>query len=394
VSVLVAGEGRTRGKRRYLWLIVLAAGILFEYQSFWGQPLRPAQIPAAVAALRDDASIRAVFDVPYQYVLAAKDGLYLQTAHQHPLIAGQITRQTPVNPAKLEILQATLDPALLYEAGADVVIFHHARMSDNGEAQVLRNRLNRQLGAPFYQDERIALYRVGLPATVMTQAALPQQSGTISDMARYALYVPEDQWVDVVLDFTAEGRDLLLLLDDRPAHFWNIRGNRVFQLPLALEAGYHNLTMQVVPPCPVQSDPLLRCLTVSYAVNGEPVPGELRGGTTFDGGITLRWVDMRVENDQLAVRLFWVLNEARSTRDVRFVHVVDRSGQVIVQRDTPPGMLDANSIYPEIINLPISELAAGQYSVRVGWYRLEETGSYTNYLANEQPFYTIGEFRR
>lgn len=157
-AVLVGyGAQQLQGKWRYL-LPLLAIGILWEYQSFWPMPLRDAAIPQAVLDLREEEDLRAVFDIPYDNALAAKDGLYLQTGHELPLLAGQITRTTPVNPAMLAILQETLDPALLQAQGVDIVILHRQRAGTN--AETLANRANQQLGEAIYADEAIEVYRV------------------------------------------------------------------------------------------------------------------------------------------------------------------------------------------------------------------------------------------
>ncbi|GAB5490471.1 MAG: hypothetical protein Phog2KO_06860 [Phototrophicaceae bacterium] len=147
-------------KWRYGLALVLSFTILVEYQSFWAQPLRTATVPQEIINLRNDESIDAIFNIPYQHALSAKDALFLQTGHEQPLIAGQITRTTPVNPAMLAMLQGTLDPILLNQVHADIVILHRARASEIGELEILESRANEQLGAPIYQDEQIAIYRV------------------------------------------------------------------------------------------------------------------------------------------------------------------------------------------------------------------------------------------
>jgi hypothetical protein len=187
---------------------------------------------------------------------------------------------------------------------------------------------------------------------------------------------------------------VLLLINNRPARFWDISGQTDGTLPLALEAGYHNLTLLLQPPCTRQIDPAFQCRELAYSFEGSVASQELRGGTTYTDGIILRWADLRQSDDTLDVRLYWLLNEARDTRDVRFVHVVDAGGQVVAQRDTPSGQLDASSIYPEIVSLPLADIPPGRYSVRVGWYQLADDGSYRNYLSDGQAFYMLGTFVR
>lgn len=156
-----------RPRRWHYGLVAIFAGfIMWEYQVYWPVPTLPAALPQAVHELRDDDTVEAIFNIPQAHLLAAKDGLYLQTAHEQPLIAGQVTRTTPVDPAKLAILEGTLAPALLNEVGASIVILHKARADEIGQFEALYDRANGQLGAPIYEDNRLALYRV--PPTDVT----------------------------------------------------------------------------------------------------------------------------------------------------------------------------------------------------------------------------------
>lgn len=140
---------------QYLVLSTLLLFILFEYQSFWPLPTYSAEIPSPVSALAARDDVHAVFNLPWDNVLAAKDALWLQTAHEKPMIAGQVTRKTPVSPAKLTILQNTLDLALLDAAGVDIVIVH--KTYDAALAEQVRTKL----GDPFYEDDKLALFEVG-----------------------------------------------------------------------------------------------------------------------------------------------------------------------------------------------------------------------------------------
>ena len=112
--------------RRLRWPVtgLLIVLIVAEYQAFWPQPTLVGRIPEPIHALAEGDDIRAVMDVPWTHPLAQKDGMFLQTAHQQPLIAGQIARRTPVDPARLTVLQATFDPALLNREQVDIIIWH------------------------------------------------------------------------------------------------------------------------------------------------------------------------------------------------------------------------------------------------------------------------------
>ena len=154
----VRGASWPRRVARYALVFGLMVAIVFDYQLVWDgfRPTFPtisAEIPDEIAALREDDSINVVMNMPY-VSFYTKEALYLQTAHQKPLIAGYIARTTPVNTAKLDVLQSTLDPALFSAAGADAVILFREWSEDVNE------HVYAGLGEPFYENERLAVFRV------------------------------------------------------------------------------------------------------------------------------------------------------------------------------------------------------------------------------------------
>jgi hypothetical protein len=284
-----------RDKWKYAITVLIAIGIIWEYQVFLPQPLLESDIPQAILDLREDESIRAVFNIPYQHALSAKDALYLQTGHEQPLIAGQITRTTPVNPAKLAILQTTLEPFLLNEAGADIVILHRSRAAEIGELDILEARANSQLGAPIYSDEQIAIYRV-----------------------------------------------------------------------------------------PDEIAPTNAALSYEIAVQN----------IVFEDGINLSRTWSGIWDERYYFWLEWQLDNPRTANDVRFVHIVDENGEIVLQEDIALGIFEANEQWAELIAFDMSDLASGDYLVRVGWYNLSND-VLTNYLREEgQGAVIIGSFTR
>lgn len=251
-----------RGLRRRslgwaVWL-ALTAGVLWEYRLFWpNMPALSADIPAAVAALAERPDVRAVFDAPWAHLLAAKDGLYLQTAHHKPLIAGQITRRTPVNPAKLAVLETTLDPALLDAAGVDVFILH--KEWDEGRLEPF---FRKKLGAPFYEDARLALFNAPEAESAPAFTAVLASPGGITDRADSYFYTPERTGLVVRAAVAAEGRTTALYLDGQPLGRWPVYGAAEIAAGLTAEPGYHTLTLAVEPPCPVPPVPALECRTL------------------------------------------------------------------------------------------------------------------------------------
>lgn len=363
-------EGRGLAVRlRYGGAVLLACGILFDVQFFFPMPTRSAQIPQAVYDLADE-DIRAVFYMPYEHLLAAKDTLFLQTAHEKPLIAGQITRETPVNPAKLAILQNAFNPALLKAEGVDVVILHKDRAREMRQLEYYQSRLA-SFGAPRYEDERIAIYHVPNSTRDTSLYLVSTEGGTFERAYHTDFYTAQGGWFDLRAVLNANGRTVVLWLDNEPLHRWTLDGETEIRVSVPIErAGYYRLSLRLDPPCPAHYSPLLTCkgLTVGdvrVMASNQPVL------TPFIGyeGVRLLNTAVQVRGDVALVRLLWRAESALTDQDIRFVHILDSNGRNIAQVDTPIGTLKAGELWSELVRVPLESLEEGIYSVRVGWYR-------------------------
>lgn len=336
-----------------------AALILFDYQTFFPLPTTRADIPAAFTQLRERGDVRAVFDIPWANLLAAKDALYLQTAHQQPLVAGHVTRRTPVDPAKLTLLEATLDPALLDEAGADVIILHLSYVSD-----AERTRVIAALGAPFYQDERFALFARPQPAAPPT----PQAIIADADSAAY-LYTPQAGWALLDLALTGGQGGIMLMQDD--SRLWS--GAGAGRVPLLLSPGYTTARWLFDLPCPASLPPGLRCdqPLVEASVSGfADVTNS--ASAVFEGGIRLNASRLVRAGETLEAWLVWSFETAPAPNDIRYLHLLADDGSLIAQVDGAPGVPSAGG-WNEIVTLSLPDaLPAGNYRVVVGWYRLPD----------------------
>lgn len=245
---------------RAVMTLVLVALIAFDYQTFFPLPTIPADVPDAIAALGDRSDLRAVLDLPVNDLVAAKDALFLQTAHHHPLIAGQVTRRTPVSPAKLAILEGALDPALLRSVGADIVIVH--REQDGGG--ILEARARQQLGDPVYLDGQYAVFETPPvdEAPAPSLSVQPPDSFT-ADLPLY-VYVPQPVGVLLTAAFAADGRDVIVRQDDQqePLARWTINGSAEASLFIGLDAGFHTIWLTLGPPCLTPPDATLSCRAV------------------------------------------------------------------------------------------------------------------------------------
>lgn len=350
--------------------VILALLIVFDYQFFWPLPTYDARIPQAVSDLRGREDVRAVFDLPWDNLLAAKDALWLQTAHQQPIIAGQVTRETPVSPAKLTILEETLHPGLLHAAGVGVVILHRHYDGDNR----LLERATSTLGEPFFVDERYALFNV--PVSVKPPSSLVI-AGEDGDERLWHIYAAEP---GRVLPFTTpllSPRPVIAAWGETRLNLWQtpVEGGYQVSPPILYmrAPGYYTLRLRLEPACPLTQAPLT-CATWPEL----PAPEAFftgvnpAGSAQFAEGVQL--VDAFVPaapTDPQQVILLWQFSHALPAESIRFVKLLVADGTQAAGWDdalpTAPGFLS------ETIDLSDVVLVAGQtYRICLGWYSLPD----------------------
>jgi hypothetical protein len=345
--------------------------IVWDYQWYAVLPANtlPSDAPRAIADLAEREGVRAVLDVPWDNLLVAKDALYLQTIHHKPLIAGQVSRQTPIDPAKLNLLQATLDPDLLQQAGADVVIVHKGRMGEGDALAALLSRARAQLGTPFYEDARLALFQTPI---VDEEAGFRWVVG--ASRADFYLYAPAPMWADFDALLWADGRRVIAALDGAPLHRYDTGRAHPIGEAYFLSAGYHTLALSLDPPCPRVTHPALECGALqALAANWRAVGGSmLDAPIAFSDGLVLlaaRWDEV---GDAVIARLWWRSDAPRAESDVRFVHLVAADGALLAQDDRSAGARPAGAQWTEKIVLPKAGQMGDSYRLAVGWYRLPD----------------------
>ncbi|MGB1287318.1 MAG: hypothetical protein ACPG7F_12340, partial [Aggregatilineales bacterium] len=376
---LTAGRNVSIG--HYVVVGVLIAGILFEYQTYFPMPTIRADIPEDIYELRNRDDIRAVFNVPWQHLLGAKESMYLQTAHEKPLLAGQVSRVTPVNPAKLNILQETLHPALLQEAGADIVIFHKQRAREINLFETLQNQFAAQgFGQPIYEDDKIAVYETPINTTPAQSILSVEDTAMVEDTIAFDFYSVSPEWVDFQAIFAADGRDVQLWLDDRLVAQETIIDDRPIGLALPMmQPGYHQVRITLDPPCPIHHDETLQCRTLNLS-NIHFSQSEslvVRRDMTYENGAYLISDDVQYTNNTLTVRLWWRFDETIPDTDIRFVHILNAFGENVAQSDISPGEASEGEIWSDMVILSLIELPPGDYSVRLGWY--DTLSNFTRY---------------
>ncbi len=370
--LLDSGFFKQRGGRwSYLVTVIVCALVLVDYQSFWPMPTYSAEIPAAVQSIATREDVRAVFNLPWDNLLAAKDGLWLQTAHEKPIIAGQVTRRTPVSPAKLSILQGTLDPALLNAAGADVVILHKTYDYDGSLGTHARD----VLGEPFYEDARLAVWNVPETDADPPFTEVSEIPSEPSNRINLYFYTPEPGWID--LDTTlhiGEGHSASLVLDESPLRTEVADGEVNLSIPLD-EAGYHTVSLALDNPCPETVPDGLSCngLMVEGLKIGSFQAATFTPAVQFDRGVALRGSQVEnptpeSESPVVRVNLWWGFDTARTEQDIRFIKILDSDGNPVAGVDESLGTHPAGSEWIESLNLPLADVLPGNYRVYVGWY--------------------------
>ncbi|MCY3907619.1 MAG: hypothetical protein OXF63_10265 [Anaerolineaceae bacterium] len=371
----LAAKRRMQGRRwRLVTTTALLALVLFDYQWYWPLPTFDATVPAEIAALGQRPGLRAVLNIPNQSRDVRNAAMWLHTAHGLPILGGQVTRKSPVNPARLELLQQTMDPALLRAAGADLVILH-LRYATREQFELAGARL----GPPIYLDDNHAVYETPDTDIEAVRFVPPATTQRFSGSVRVPVYSPRTGWLDVSADQVEGRRDLLLLLDSVPLQRWSsFKGNprtRIVSLPLQAR-GWHMLTIRAVPVCSVVPDPVPQCPVVELNNLRLAVVSAPFVQARFVEGVELRAASLPAQaqaGEELTARMHWVMEEGRDRFDVRFVHVLDETGRLVAQSDEDPGFLPAGSEYVERVELQLPEdLPAGEYSVWLGWYRYPE----------------------
>ncbi|GAB4513021.1 MAG: hypothetical protein OHK0046_13360 [Anaerolineae bacterium] len=346
---------------RWLALMAVAVLIIAENQVFWGMPTVDARVPQAVSDLQARDDIRAVFTIPYDHRILIKRGLMLQAYHQQNILDGQFIRDTPVNPAKLGLLQATLDPALLDSAGVDVVIWHK-EFSEQATALNLRTR--EQLGAPFYEDETLALFNVPEASSAPQFTTDLTSTRTLTRDMTAAFYMPESGWVRLSGQVNGE---VEVFVDD--ARYNTISGAVDLLLPVE-SVDFHRLRFALNPPCPQVESPALFCRTVEMTAMTLTfeAPQTFTAPAAF-AEFTLRGAYWEAPGETLQPHLWWDFAQPPPENASRFIHIIGANGELVAQADgpLPVTMPDTQWVDSPVIDLP-DDLSAGEYRVYTGWY--------------------------
>lgn len=381
-------------------LTLLGVAILFEFQMFWGMPTDEVIVSDGIHDLAERDDIRAVFNIPWNDRIFAKHGLYLQTVHQQNIIAGQFIRDTPVNPARLVVLQETLDPAILDYAGVDVVIFH--RLSPEFSAP-FETFATAQLGSPIHQDPRMRIFNVPDMDAPPEFTVVYPTTQAITRGYDLHFFAPQSGWARLAMTLRSDDlteRDLRLLLDNTQVQALTVTDGQSVDLwiPIA-EAGFHTVSLQLDPLCPQVTNAVLRCNGVqiddlsfdSFTAQALDSPIALSYGVTLTGG----FVGAVNGGEILPLGLWWDFDDGMSDFASRFVHVVHEDGEIVAQADHPLfADVDSTLVDSPSVTLP-DDAPAGRYRVYTGFYTYPDITRFTVHSEEEgavNGLVLVGEF--
>ncbi|MDE2775316.1 MAG: 6-pyruvoyl-tetrahydropterin synthase-related protein [Chloroflexota bacterium] len=359
-----------------IFVILLAE----DYKLFAAFPSVTAEIPREIHNLWRRRDIGAIYNVPHDDDRVFKEALYLQTAHAKPLIAGQNTRLSTVDRARLALL-AKLRPPLLQEAGADIVIINKARAIESGQLDLFHWRARQELGEPLYEDQRFAVYE-----TPDRRDRAPAVYSPVAEAQSHVTFIYKEQpgWLQFDAVLEAVNRNARLSLNNRPLETLQVKGRIPLSIPLPIDRrGYHTLTIAPDPPCPERFDAnVLHCQRVTVEnVRIEVLSdGAIYDPIRIEDGIVLAGylLPEASAGDLIKIRFWWRFEADRSENDVRFVHVLDAGGRLVP--GSPPdhhfGVMPAGRELTETVALDKSLLEPGEYRVLTGWYELPQAIRY------------------
>ena len=389
-------------RSRYVQLaaaVILTVLVIEDYKLFAVFPSVSAEISQEIRNLKRRRDIRAIYNVPYDNLLAAKEAMYLQTAHGKPLIAGHDTRVTTVDRARLALL-AKFRPSLLADAGADIVIINKVRAVESGQMDLLQWRARLELGEPIFEDQRFVIYD-----TPLSRDRAPAVYSPVAEEQSHVTYIYKEQpgWLEFNATLEAANRRVHLSLNDTPLESLVVNGRIPLSIPLPIaRRGYHTFRIALDPPCPERIDTsLLLCQNVTVE-NVKIVPlsdGAIYDPIRIEDGIVLAgYLLPERSGEELSVRLWWRFESDRSANDVRFVHVLDVNGRPVPAGppDLSFGEVSAGSEITETVTLGTSQLSKGEFRVLTGWYELPQAIRYdvlTNVEGAQDDTVVLGTIR-
>jgi hypothetical protein len=388
--------------------------------AYWPAPFATTALtlPAWYTAAAEDGEPYAVLDLPINDRSYDKWYMAYQTLHGKPLATGHVSRRpreatvfldsVPLL-ADLEARDQLPDPALnaiteqlhmLDSAGIRYLVIHK-QFANEGLQGAWREWLAVE---PFHEDNELLVYRTApqFGQDFSWTYPLNEDLGLLK-----ADYAPHEtvQGGAIAADLVwgtavSPNADYMVCLQLRnqsgttqeaacaapgpaaPTSTWPAndvrRGRAVLPIGLDQLPGAYQLELYLAEQ---NGDKAINAAVVLGDVELLPFAPMTADSAAWKNGIHLMGYTAVQEEDALALTLYWQAAAAPDTSYKVFIHVIDpQTGAIVAQSDTiprdwtyPTDGWQAGEIVRDLIHLPLENVPAGQYNIRVGLYN-EETG--------------------
>ncbi len=159
---------------RWQWGLALGllAILLLDSITHFPWPMENVSIPSYYQTIAADDRAVAVLDIPVDNYVAEKQYMLYQTIHQHPIVGGHAYRTPRIveekRQAYLSLIGQAGGTAVLADEGIGYIIIHPSLMPPES-IQAIIEPIERELGSPIYQDDKITVYKLPNPKEIAPQ---------------------------------------------------------------------------------------------------------------------------------------------------------------------------------------------------------------------------------
>jgi hypothetical protein len=380
-----------------------------------------------------------ILDIPMNMrKIFGKEYMVYQLVHQRPLVEGHVSRppgeayrfiesvpllaqsrNQKMPPAAVPNVSAQLRQ--LAAANIRYLILHKEYLRET-ELQAWRDWL---IIPPWHEDDELVVYRTddvhiddempiryllanvgevqgqfGLIAATISPEQT-RQGGWVNVAAQWGSETAVTQNYNACLTLTSESTPPLTVYCGPPSPTWptaNWQANELvhalyqFQVSPEWSPGIYqlNVTLEDVNGQPMGQPTAVGTLHIEGITRQfTPPDPQFATNVNWQNLITLVGYDLQTETGQLNLTLYWQALAAMDTTYKFFVHLLDpASGEIVAQADFvsqnwqyPTNWWAEGEYIPDPITIPIQELPAGRYQIRLGMYN-PDTGARLHLVAN------------
>jgi hypothetical protein len=398
-------------------LSILACVVLFEYAAI-PVPLQNPEVSTFYSRMADDSDRYAVLNLPID-AQKAKDYMYAQTVHQHPIMQGKTARFPEGTYATLDrnpwlhVLRQhdEMSPAFFNVSSQLTSLAHQdIRYVILHKTKTSLDRLSRWqrylMIPPRFEDDQIAVYSTSAVATrdLILETELAAGIGAIRVIPSTDCLNPGRVWaLDVGWATSAAlGQDLVAKIglagpDGTPVQVesfplssglasaaWTANtvawGYYVVTTQSSLPEGTYTITLGLADAATgtLQGEPqTVGAATLSDSFCQSPLPSEaVRTDALFGDELVLTGYRLRREGGHLTLTLVWRSERRMGTDYKVFVHVFDPETNLPVAQDDamphrwryPTTFWSPGETVTDRIPIALDDVPAGEYGLAVGIY--------------------------